>query len=251
MGVSVAALYRHPVKSLGEEAVAAVTLAAGRHMPLDRVWAIAHGAGKWDPSAREWVPRGNFVAQAHVPELARVTVAADEASGRVRLRHPLAGPVEADPDDPAGAEALTAWIARVAGDRRPGPYRVARLAEGALTDVPDAHVAINATASLRALEQAAGAPLAHPRFRGNLWLDGLAPWEEFDLLGREIAVGAARLHVTERIGRCMATTANPETGRQDVPVPDILERQWGHTDFGVYARVVGGGRVAAGDPVRL
>ena len=53
------------------------------------------------------------------------------------------------------------------------------------------------------------------RFRGNVWLDGLEPWAEFDLVGRDIRVGAATLRVRERITRCKATTVNPETGRID------------------------------------
>jgi hypothetical protein len=53
------------------------------------------------------------------------------------------------------------------------------------------------------------------RFRGNLWLDGLAPWEEFDLVGKRLRIGAAELDVVEPIGRCRATEANPDTGRRD------------------------------------
>jgi uncharacterized protein YcbX len=88
------------------------------------------------------------------------------------------------------------------------------------------------------------------RFRGNIWLDGLAPWEEFDLLGREITIGEARFTVRERITRCRATCTDPETGRIDVNTLDLLESGWDHTDFGVYAEVTQSGAVALGDPVR-
>lgn len=248
--MKVTALYRHPVKSLGEEPVAAVTLTKHRHMPGDRVWAVAHGGSKWDPGNPTWVSRGNFVAQAHVPELTRIGITLDDATGRLTLTHPKAEPVALDPQEPAGAALLTAWLEGIAGDRRPGPYRLARLPdEAALTDVPDAHVSLHGLATLRAVEDAVGAPLHPMRFRGNIWIEGLAPWEEFDLIGREITVGAARLRVTERIARCTAPAANPETGARDHPVTEILRERWGHTDFGVYAQVVGTGRVALGDPV--
>ena len=85
------------------------------------------------------------------------------------------------------------------------------------------------------------------RFRGNLWLEGLAPFAEFDLVGREIRVGGAVLRVREPITRCKATTVDPATGVRDADTLGALEAGWGHQDFGVYAEVVEGGRVAVGD----
>ncbi len=248
MSARVAALYRHPVKSLGEEGLGAVALEAGRAMPWDRVWAVAHGGSAFDPEAPAWVEPRNFVTQTHIPELARIRAAFDEGSGRLTLSHPARPEIALAPESPEGAAALAEWIAPLA-PLRPGPYRLARLPEGALTDDPEAHISLANLATLRALEQAAGRPLAHIRFRMNLWVDGLAPWEEFDLLGREIAVGGARLEVVERTVRCNATAASPETGRRDLDIPRLLEARWGHCDFGVYARVAAGGRVALGDPL--
>ncbi|MFN3614937.1 MAG: MOSC domain-containing protein, partial [Rubrimonas sp.] len=72
---------------------------------------------------------------------------------------------------------------------------------------------------------------------------------ENDWIGREITVGAARLKVVEATGRCVATEANPLTGRRDAPVMQALRAATGRTDFGVYAAVVQGGDVAVGDPV--
>ena len=247
MTATLAALYRHPVKSLGAEALERVALTVGAPLPWDRVWAVAHGASDWRDG--NWAPRGNFVAQAHVPECARITVGWDAGARRLTLAHPLRPAIALDPDTDEGADALTGWLAPLAEGARPGPYLLARRTDGAMTDMAEPWVSILSTASLRALEQVAGASLAHVRFRGNVWLDGLAPWEEFDLVGREIALGTARLRVVERIERCNAPAASPETGTRDVPVTSILARRWGHRDFGVYAEVIAGGEVALGDPV--
>jgi hypothetical protein len=40
---------------------------------------------------------------------------------------------------------------------------------------------------------------------------------------------------------------NPETGLADADTLGALSEGWGHEDFGVYARVTGGGRIATGD----
>jgi len=93
-----------------------------------------------------------------------------------------------------------------------------------------------------------GMSLDPRRFRGNIWLDGLSPWQEFDWVGREIAVGGARLKVVERVERCNATKSNPETGIRDAETLGALQSHFGHKDFGVYCQVVSGGPVAEGDP---
>jgi uncharacterized protein YcbX len=105
-------------------------------------------------------------------------------------------------------------------------------------------------ASNRALGQRLGRELSIHRWRGNIWLDGLAPWQEFELIGREIALGGAVLRVECRITRCRATMANPATGHFDADTLGALDGL-GHQDFGVYARVVQGGRVAPGDAAVL
>jgi uncharacterized protein YcbX len=53
--------------------------------------------------------------------------------------------------------------------------------------------------------------------------------------------------VRERITRCKATTVSPATGRPDADTLGALESGWGHQDFGIYAEVIEGGRVAVGD----
>jgi len=251
MSAQIGRIYRHPVKSLGEEARDEVTLSAGCTMPWDRAWAVTHGASAFDPGAPEWVKPTNFVTQTFVPALSQIGAAYDEGSGQLTLTHPARPEITLAPGTPDGAAALTDWLLPLAEDVRPGPYGLARLPGGAFTDDPDTHIAINSLASLRALEAAAGRPLAHIRFRGNFWLDGLDPWQEFEWVGQEISLGAARLEIIEPIVRCNATAANPETGQRDLPLPNLLEERYGHRDFGVYAQVIEGGPVRLGDPVTV
>ena len=58
------------------------------------------------------------------------------------------------------------------------------------------------------------------------------------------------MQVKERITRCLATTANPETGITDVDTLrslNILD----HQDFGIYAEVIQSGDIALGDRLEL
>jgi uncharacterized protein YcbX len=243
-----ARIHRHPVKSLGWEALDAAPLAPGRALPWDRVWAIAHGAAEIDPAHPVWADCRNFLRVSLSHRLMQARAAFDAATGLVTLTHPDAAPLTANPDTPDGADAIAAWAAPFAENGQKGPFRVVR-APVPMTDTDFPSVSIKSLASLRALSERMGRDLDPRRFRGNLWIDGFAPWEENGWEGREIAVGAARLRVVERVVRCAATETDPDTGRRDARVPAALHQATGAPEFGVYATVLGGGTIRVGDPV--
>jgi uncharacterized protein YcbX len=242
-------LWRHPIKGHGVEAVEATTLAPDATMPWDRVWAIAHAAAKVAPGDTDWVPCANFSRGAKSPALMAIRARVDEARGQVTLTHPAQPPITVDPDDTADAARLVAWVRPLADPGRAAPAFVVRGRRG-MTDSDFPSIAVLNLASLEALGARLGKRLAMERFRGNVWFDGLAPFGEFDLLGREIRVGEAVLAVRERITRCKAATVDPETGVSDADTLGGLRDGWGHQDFGVYAEVVAGGRIAVGDLAR-
>jgi uncharacterized protein len=244
----VAALWRHPIKGHGVEAVAAAEFAAGRTMPWDRVWAIAHEAARMPREGGAWAPCANFNRGAKSPLVMAVRAETDETAGRITLRHPDREPITVDPDDPKDAEALVDWVRPLSNPDRARPAFVVRAGENGMTDSAFASVSILNTASLAVLSERMGRRLAMERFRGNIWLDGLEPWREFELVGRELRIGGATFAVRERITRCQATSVDPETGVPDADTLGALEAGWSHRDFGVCAEVVSGGRVAVGDP---
>jgi uncharacterized protein YcbX len=244
MTPALAEIVRHPIKSLGWETLPRAELIAGAALAMDRRWAVAHGRSAHDSAAPGWVGPNNFLRVTHSPRLAQARAAWDGA--RVTLTHPDAPTLVADPETDGAA--IAAWAVALASEMQPGPWRLAA-AETAMTDAPEPWVSLGNRASLRALGQRLGADLGPARFRANLWLDGLAPWEERAWIGREIAIGAARLRVVEPIVRCGATEANPETGRRDAGVVAGLRAVCGAPEFAVYAEIVESGCVAVGDPV--
>lgn len=241
---------RHPIKGMGENRIERVELTAGAPVPFDRVWAVALGGSGFDKAAPSWRNCREMMRVSLAPEMSQVRVALDEGARRIGLTHPELGALEFDPDTREGAALAAAWIAPLAERYDSGPFRLVSAAPAAMTDFEDTHVSIASLASLRALEEMAGAALDSRRFRMNLWLDDLAPWAELDWVGREIEIGGALLRVIKRDKRCAATHANPETGVRDVEITRILHDRLGHMDFGVYAQVVSGGPIQAGDEAR-
>ncbi len=248
----VSGLWRHPIKAHGVEALDASAFLAGRTMPWDRVWAIAHEASKVATDQPiGWVQCGNFSRGAKSPSLMAIRARTDETRGRVTLTHPEAGSITVAPDEPGDAEALVNWVQPLSNPNRALPRAVVRAKHAGMTDSAFPSVAILNRASLKALSEKAGQPLAEERFRGNIWLDGLAPWEEFDLVGKDIRIGSAVFTIREPITRCMATAANPETGRIDLDTLGLLGSGFGHSEFGTYAQVIEDGHVSIGDEAVL
>ena len=248
-GGRVARLVRHPIKSAGFETVAEAVLSVGAAFPFDRVWAVAHAAARLtDPPS--WAPKLQFLRGWGSADLMAISCRSDALAGTVTLRHPRRPEEMFRPDDPTDAARLIDWLRPLWPENRPEPARVIRVPGQALTDQDQPLISINSVSSLAELSSRMGQELSPHRFRGNIWVEGWVPMAELDLVGTEITIGEARLRVEEPIGRCRATGANPETGAQDADTMGALQAHYGHTDFGVFARVTQGGRIALNDEVR-
>jgi len=250
-GVRLAAIVRHPVKSVGHEEIARVRLEPGRALPFDRVWAVAHEAAKIAPGHGEWAAKMNFLRGVAGPELMAITAVSQPDDRRVTLRHPRAAAITVAPDQPQDAARLIGWLGPLWPDTRPAPAFVTSVPGTALTDMPDPFISILNLETNRELGRRMGLDLSIHRWRGNLWLEGLAAFAEFGLIGRSLRIGDAVLTIRQRITRCRATCVDPATGQEEGDTLAALNAAYGHQDFGVYATVETGGEIAAGDGVEL
>ena len=240
MTATLAHIWRHPIKGIGSEACTSVDLTPDAAVVGDRAWALLNEQA---PDTDDWQPRRNFLQVASGPALAAIGAVSTETG--VLLTHPHRDPLDLAPA--TAPEALGHWIGDLWPPDRPAPARLVSAPPQGMTDVPFASVSVGNLASLRALSQKAGFDIDMRRFRINLWLDGLAPWEEIDLLGGDITLGSATLAPVEPIERCRAPDANPRTATRDISMLGLLERAWDTRNFGVYFMVATAGTVTLGD----
>lgn len=243
--LSVARLYRHPIKGIGAEELSGTDVIPGQTLPMDRVWALAHEAAKVEPGT--WSNCNNFIRGAKSPGVMAVTARSE--GGLVSLRHPDLPPLTVDPD--TDGPQLIDWIRPVCNPDRAAPSALMRAGSQGMTDSPFPSISILNYASLRALEDASGRTLNARRFRGNIWFEGGGPWQEFEWIGNTVVISGVQFEVRERIGRCTATHVDPDTGRPDTDLLKTLSAQWRHQDFGVYAVATTGGQISVGDPLEV
>ena len=94
-----------------------------------------------------------------------------------------------------------------------------------MTDTDYPSISVNSISSLEDLSVKMGTPLHPRRFRGNIWISGLDPWSEFNLIGKVINIGDVELEVVEPIKRCNATKINEKNGVKDA---DTLSVSYTH-----------------------
>lgn len=245
----IASLYRYPVKGLSPERVARAALASGAYFPGDRIFAVENGPSGFDPAAPVHQPKIKYLMLMKQESLARLATRYDDATGELVIRESGREVARGDLATPAGRLGIEAYFRRYLPGELRGPPKVLTAPEGhRFTDSRSGYVSLINLASVADLENPVGAPVDPLRFRGNIHLEGLKPWAEFDLVGRVLtAPGGLRLKVTKRIERCAATNVDPGTGLRDLQIPKTLMQTYGHFDCGVYAEVVSDGTVAEGE----
>ena len=241
----VAALWRHPIKGHGREAVDRIALTAGQTIPWDRRWAVAHELAEADNAA--WSPCANFSRGSKVAALMGINAQTDEAAGTVTLSHPDRPDLTLDPD--RDQQMFLDWVRPLMPENRAQSTRIVRVEGRGMTDTDYPSVSILNLASNIAMSDTMDEDISALRWRCNIHLSGIPAWEEFNWIGHTLRVGKAELLVRERIVRCLATTANPATGLRDADTLGTLNTRFGHQDFGVYAEVVTSGEIAIDDPV--
>ncbi|WP_322866519.1 MOSC domain-containing protein [Aquicoccus sp. G2-2] len=249
MTARLAQIWRHPVKAHGREQIETVTLEPGKALPWDRLWAVAHTRSKFDPAQPEWQPPINFSRGCNLPRLQQITCTCDTAAGRITFNHPDCPAITINPNDPDDTRRFMQWITPFSGDTELLPAQMVRAPDTAMTDTVYASISCINLATHRAVEAQIGRPLDQLRWRGNLLIEGLEPWEEMNWPGKRLTLGEVEFDVIETIGRCRMTEANPETGARDVEMLRLLRDGFGHTDCGVYLKVVKGGTLRQDMPI--
>lgn len=253
MPATVTDLVRYPVKGLSLQRLKSVELKPGRGVEGDREFALALPDTSFNEDHPRALPKTRFLMLARQEALARLATEYDDISGILRITDGAAS-FEASTRTSEGVASINEFFARfVPMDAQQGNPRFVRGFNHRFTDV-----GVNSTelmnaisvlnlASVRDFENKIGRPVDPRRFRMNILIDGLRPWEEMDWIGREIAIGQIKLRGRRLTVRCPATEVNPDTALRDIDVPKELKRLYGHAYLGVYLQVEAGGVLAVGD----
>jgi uncharacterized protein YcbX len=243
-------LYRYPVKGLSPEPIEDAELEEDGYFPCDRLFALENGPSGFDPAAPAHQPKIKFLMLMRNASLAGLSTRYEAETCVLTLKQGDAVVGSGDLRTAEGRAAIENFMTEFLGEQIRGTVRLLGAPEKfRFTDSKSGFVSLLNLASVDAIAKAEGRPVDPLRFRANVYLEGLEPWAETELVGKTLKIGEARLEVIKMTDRCAATGVEPGTGARDMDLVQTLRKNFGHIDCGVYARVVKGGRIARGDPV--
>lgn len=256
----VAVLYRYPVKGFTPELPESLRITADGRVAGDRVLGFRF-ANTPEPDD-EWSTKHGMLALVNTPGIASLRLQYNDAGGRLRVEHDGAVLVE-DTLDAEGRQRIIEAVAAfatglpesaLAGHPERLPLRL--IGDGTTSryqDRPDGYVTLHGRSSVEALGQRLGTDISEVRFRSNVAIEGLAPFEEQDWMGRTLRIGDVRFRVHIPIRRCLATHANPDTGERDQPILTTLTRAFAQEEPTLAVALVplGPGEIRLGDELEL
>ncbi|HEX2129416.1 MAG TPA: MOSC domain-containing protein [Solirubrobacterales bacterium] len=211
MNLTVAELWRYPVKGLGGE-------------PLESV-EIAPDGIPGDRSLRVLDERGLVTGRRKQRMIGLPATLGGDGEARI-AGHPWTSPqASAAIREVAGAAAT---LSRPLGGHEFDSHPILLLSDGSVSQLS----------------------YDRRRFRPNIYVSGADGPVEQDWIGRDVKVGGVRLRVDEPCERCVITTIDPDTIEVDLAVLERARSELDGI-MGVYCSVLEAGRVARGDRVDI
>ena len=256
----VAALFRYPVKGFTSESCEFLDILPGGRVAGDRVLGLRYGNANADDEA--WGTKLEFTALVNTPTLTPLRVRFDAARQHAFIH--LGDAVLFDGVlDSTGRHRFAAVVAeyllRVQDESlvlRPERLPLRLVGDGVTPRYQDrepGYVTLHGRGSVAALATRLDEdPLVtEQRFRSNIAVDGLEPWEEQRWVGGNLRIGDVDLSVVDPVTRCLATHAHPRSGKRDMPVMKTLLQMFpaDRPTFAVLMTAGVGGRIQVGDPV--
>ncbi|WP_076998102.1 MOSC domain-containing protein [Variovorax sp. KK3] len=255
---AIASLFRYPVKGFSGESLDAVELVPGQGFPLDREFAVTDGTWRYDDNTYKPRAKMEFIALLAHSGLSRLNLRMDEASGSLTCAAPGGRAVTVRLDDPQSVEGFIDFVIDHLQLVPQGRPRLVRGRRNIFTDMAMVDAGLHSTVSvinLATVRDLAGRmkrdALDPRRFRANVYIDGVEPWDELRWVGRSMRLGGAVGHVIMPTRRCAITMIDPASGTKDAGIPQALVKNFGHQDLGVMIDVVVGGPVRPGDAVEV
>jgi uncharacterized protein YcbX len=248
-------IYRYPIKGLSGERLDSVMLSPNNVIQGDREFAFARPGVNFDQDNPKYIHKTKFLALVRDEKLASLEAKFDNTLKRLSLSRYGKVLIEVcltSCDDRQRIGDFLSDYLDLSPLKRP---RIIRATGGttnhSFSDLPHKAISLINLSSIMELSERAGVQLDPMRFRGNINFKNDIPWQEFDWINRNFAIGDAVLSVFKRTQRCAATSVNPFSAIRDINVPKELSKHYKHINMGVYATVIKSGVIKTGDKIQL
>ena len=220
--MKISQLYKYPIKSLTPLKSESLVLNNNGYIDGDRLFGFRfQNAGERDNY--EWQRKTSFAALMHMPQIARLKADFDEKSRTLIIKHNDEIVVNANVDLKRTEieQKFTDFV--LESDKeliKKFPERFPFMLVGGEShahfhDGAQGGVTLHSQESLDELNNQLGYKVEHVRFRSNIIIQGVSPWEEFDWIGQKVVINNLSFTVERAVTRCLAINCNPSDGTRD------------------------------------
>ncbi|AAZ27272.1 MOSC domain-containing protein [Colwellia psychrerythraea] len=235
----ITSIYQYPVKGFSGEKLSSVRLRKNKGLPEDRKYALSSGQIKVNENGF-WSPSQAFQRMKIRPDLSMFKLERDE--DKLQLITPLGKALRIE----AGGES-SELLSETFGNNT----TIHRTTSGqGYWDHKDASISIINISTVEEISRRLGQVIDPLRFRANLYIRS-EPWSEFNWLGKKLLIENCELNIIRPIDRCSSTSVDLNTGKNDLNMPALLSRYFGHLFCGVYATVSNGGEIKINNKIRI
>tara|TARA_B100001741_G_scaffold306153_1_gene299226 strand:+ start:2511 stop:3299 length:789 start_codon:yes stop_codon:yes gene_type:complete len=105
--------------------------------------------------------------------------------------------------------------------------------------------------SINDFQKKIGIKIEIPRFRGNIYIDGIKPWIEREWIGKTIKINNISFKVEKNIPRCVAINLRPNTNDDSLNLLSLLKKTYNHFDMGIYLTALNDGKIKIGNNILI
>ena len=87
------------------------------------------------------------------------------------------------------------------------------------------------------------------RFRGNICIDEIKPWEEREWIGKIVKINNVSFKVEKNIPRCVAINLKPTTDDSSLNLLQSLKKTYDHFEMGIYLTALNDGKIEVGNKI--
>ena len=240
--MQILSITRYPIKGFAGEALQNTLVRSLKTLPGDRQHALQY-VDRIPPSSKGWRPKKYFLQSVQTNLCSEIHIEWNSDIVHFNYRgNPFKIPRTA-----LANGSLPQWIASLALEL--GEFTLETLETG-FTDERDAYVSLVNRSTVSAIAEATGTSDHPERYRGNLLVDGVRPFDELNWVGQTLQIGTATFEVVEPIGRCKATECDWHGSRTEGFL-DRLDQQLDTDICGLFLRAVGDGEIKITDQLRV
>jgi uncharacterized protein YcbX len=221
----------------------------------DREYAISRTDIDFNPDQPKYFQKNNFLALVNTAKLANYKIKYDSSNSMLSVLRKEKELIRVDLSNNSEKLDLVEFLYTNLNIDRINKLDIIRATNGTkqhtFSDLPDKVLSLINLSTVKSFSDKIGLTIDPLRFRANINFSSSIPWSEFECLNYKCKINKVVLEVIKKTQRCGATAVNPSTAIRDINIPKYLKSNYGHTDFGIYAKILKGGEITVGDKIEF